>query len=228
MALLSGTDLLYNIRKYFPLSKQELEAFAIAVVTMTIVVGFNDGHPTFELVPWLTNIVVSALIILLCATVFISAQRVAALWWGYRSELVGFLPGIGIGMMLTLMTFGAYPWLWWMGMHGIKVHMFEAQRLGYFRYFVRLWDVAFIALAGPLALIILAFIFRIFYFLPGGEIAQHAVRICTLYAFYQMLPLPPLAGHNIIFASRWLYFLMLGITICLGIVLVVPWIPIIF
>lgn len=227
MALLSEHDLLYNIRKYYPFSRGELEQLGIAIIAMVVIVGFNDSAPTFVLGHWLMNLVVSTLVIVLAALVFISAQRVMALWWGYRPRLKVFYPGIGLGLMLTLMTLGSVPWLWWMGVHGFDVEMLEAQRLGYFRYFVRLWDVAVIAIMGPIALILLAFFFRLFYFLPSVAIAQQAVRICALYAFYQMLPIPPLAGFNIMVASRWLYFMVLAVTIAMGVFLVNAAIPLI-
>ena len=225
MSLLSGADLLYNIRKYYAPSREELEAFIISVISMTVIVAFNDGRPTFEWAHWLYNFLISGLVVFVAALVFISAQRIFALWYGYRSELKIFFPGIAIGLLLTLMTFGTFPWLWWLGMHGIQIHMLEPQRLGYFRYFVRIWDVAIVALMGPLSLIGLALFFRFFYFLPNTEVLQQAVKITIIYAFYQMLPIPPLAGHNILFASRWLYFLTLGIIIGLGILLVIPAIP---
>ncbi len=225
MSLRSGTDLLYNIRKYYSPTRQETEAFVVAVGAMIVIVAFNDLNKTFSWSHWIYNAAVSALIVFVCALVFISAQRAFALWWGYRTELKLFFPGIAVGLLLTLMTFGAFPWLWWMGTHGIQVHMLESQRLGYFRYFVRIWDVAIIALMGPISLILLALFFRAFYFLPNTEVLQQAVRITCLYAFYQMLPIPPLAGHNIIFASRWMYFLVLGIIIAMGILLVIPAIP---
>ncbi|MEK6967196.1 MAG: hypothetical protein AABX51_01040 [Nanoarchaeota archaeon] len=225
MSLLSGADLLYNIRKYYAPSKEELEAFIVAVISMTVIVAFNDGRPTFEWGHWLYNFLISALVVFVAALVFISAQRVMAFWWGYRAELKIFFPGLGIGLLLTLMTFGTFPWLWWLGTHGIQVHMLEAQRLGYFRYITRIWDVAIIAMMGPISLIFLALFFRFFYFLPNTEILQQAVKITLIYAFYQMLPIPPLAGHNILFASRWVYFLLLGTIIGLGILLVIPAIP---
>ncbi|TAL57921.1 MAG: hypothetical protein EPN86_01100 [Nanoarchaeota archaeon] len=225
MALLSGADLLYNVRKYYSPSREEVEAFAISVAAMIVIVAFNDGRPTFEWGHWLYNLLISALVVVVASVVFISAQRIFALWWGYKAELKIFFPGIAVGLLLTLMTFGAFPWLWWLGMHGIQVHILEPQRLGYFRFFTRLWDVAFIALAGPVALIMLAIFFRMFYFLPNTEVLQQAVRITIIYAFYQMLPIPPLAGHNILFASRWIYVMTLGIIISLGILLVFPAIP---
>ena len=228
MSLLTGADLIYNVKKYFSPSREELEAFLIAVVAMTVIVGFNDQSlGSFRLGFWLTNFIICAIIIFLCATVFVSSQRIFALWWGYRTEFKIFYPGLAVGLMLTLMTFGLYPIFWWLGTHGIQVQMIEAQRLGYFRYFVRIWDVAIIALMGPISLLLLALIFRIFYFLPSVETLQLAVKICVLYAGYQMLPIPPLAGHNIFFASRWLYFLVFGLILGFGFLIQNPHIPLI-
>lgn len=229
MALLTLNDLRYNIQHYFAFSAQELQGFIIAVIGMSIIVGFNDGAPTLELFNWIRNFISVVLIITLAYLAQESAKRILGLWWGYRVEYKVFYPGLIIGFMITIMTLGKYWFFWILVPSGILLHTMEAQRLGYFRHFLRYWDVGIIALMGPLANILLAVIFKIFYvYMPNNTLLDLAVKINIMLAIGTLLPIPPMAGHNILYASRWLYFLILGIAIALAVLAVFHTIPIYF
>jgi hypothetical protein len=58
--------------------------------------------------------------------------------------------------------------------------------------------------------------------MPGNILLDLAVKINIMLAIGTLLPIPPVAGHNILYASRWLYFVALGIAITLAVLFVIP------
>jgi hypothetical protein len=223
MALLTLNDLKYNMQQYFAFSREEMQGIIIAIIGMSIIIGFNDGAPSFELFNWTRNLISVILIVALAYLAQESAKRIVGLWWGYRVEYKVFYPGLILGFMITVMTLGKYWWLWILIPSGIMLHTIEGQRLGYFRHFLRYWDVGVVALMGPLANIVLALIFKSLYLLmPGNILLDLAVKINIMLAIGTLLPIPPVAGHNILYASRWMYFVTLGIAITLAVLFVIP------
>jgi len=223
MALLTLNDLRYNMQQYFAFNREELQGFIIAIIGMSIVVGFNDGAPPpFDFLHWSLNFFSVLLIIALAYLAQESVKRIMGLWWGYRVEYKVFYPGLILGFMITVMTLGKYWWLWILIPSGIMLHTIEGQRLGYFRHFLRYWDVGVVALMGPLANIALALLFKFLYVLmPTNTLLDLAVKINIMLAIGTLLPIPPMAGHNILYASRWLYFMALGIAITLAVLLAI-------
>ena len=223
MAMLTLNDLKYNMQQYFAFNREELQGFIIAIIGMSIVVGFNDGAPSFEFLHWMQNLISVVLIVALAYLAQESAKRILGLWWGYRVEYKVFYPGLILGFMITVMTLGKYWWMWILLPGGIVLHTIEGQRLGYFRHFLRYWDLGVVALMGPLANIALALLFKSLYvMMPGNMLLDLAVKINIMLAIGTLLPIPPMAGHNILYASRWLYFMMLGIAITLAVLFAIP------
>lgn len=230
MALLTLNDLRYNMQQYFAFSREEMQGLIIAIIGMSIIVGFNDGAPPpFDFLHWSGNFISVVLIVTLAFIAQESVKRILGLWWGYRVEFKVFYPGLILGFMITIMTLGKYWWLWILLPSGIMLHTIEGQRLGYFRHFLRYWDLGAVALMGPLMNIILAVLFKSLYFMmPGNMLLDLAVKINIMLAIGTLLPIPPMAGHNILYASRWLYFMMLGIAITLAVLFAFEGIPIYF
>jgi len=230
MALLTLNDLRYNMQQYFAFNREELQGVIIAIIGMSIIIGFNDGAPPpFDFLRWAGNLISVILIVTLAYLAQESAKRVMGLWWGYRVEYKVFYPGLVLGFMITVMTLGKY-WFWWILLpSGIVLHTIEGQRLVYFRHFLRYWDLGVVALLGPLANILLALFFKFLYILmPTNTLLDLAIKINIMLAIGTLLPIPPMAGHNILYASRWLYFIMLGIAITLAILFVIPGLSIYF
>lgn len=113
-------------------------------------------------------------------------------------------------LFLLVITFGRGPILGWARPVPINPYNFSNKR----------YDPAKVALAGPMANILLALIFGLLLrfggnFLPEPTIAVflYIVQINLLLAIFNLLPIPPLDGSHILFAffapdprTRFLFF----------------------
>jgi len=202
-------DLRYKIKKHFEFDADETRLFIIYVLALTFIVGFNDGSEVFNIFFWLRNLLNSLVIVSLTMLVHESAHKIMGLHLGQRVEFKLWAPGLVIGLVFTLFSNGEILFL---VSGSIVVHMMEAARIGRFRYGLSFNDLGVIAAAGPLANVALALILKVLQFLPGGGLLEKAIFINIWFALFNMLPIPPLDGALVLFASRsWYVFLVASI-----------------
>ncbi|MFH1398735.1 MAG: hypothetical protein ABIG95_01330 [Candidatus Woesearchaeota archaeon] len=200
-------DLLDKIKKYFSFSPEETRSIVIAILVLGFVLGFDDGAPKFELYHWLKNLLNSMVIVSLAILVRESAQRIYGLYTGHRVEFKLWWFGLGTSLIMAIVSFGKIPLLFY---GGFVAHFMPRHRVGYFRYGLSYNDMGTVALWGNLANIILALIFKIFMFLPNPLIKQ-AMIVNIIMACTNMLPIPPLSGSTLFFASPSLYSVAYGV-----------------
>lgn len=199
-------DFREQMRRHFIFSHEETRLLVLYIVVLSFIVGFNDGRETFNLILWLRNLINSTIIVTLMLLVHESAKKIAGLHFGQRTELKLWMPGLAIGVVLALFTNG--EWLFIVS-GGMIAHMMAATRIGRFRYGFSYNDLGIIAAAGPLANLGLAILLRLLagLSLPAGALLSKAITINLLFAIYNMLPIPPLSGAMVLFASRsWYIF----------------------
>lgn len=199
-------DFKEQIRRHFTFSYEETRLLILYIIVLGFIVGFNDGRETFNLIPWLRNLVNCIIIIALALIVHESAKKIAGLHFGQRTELKIWGPGLAIGVVLALFTNG--EWIFIVS-GGMVAHMMTATRIGRFRYGFSYNDLGIIAAAGPLANLGLAILLRLLAGLPlpAEALISKAITVNLLFAIYNMLPIPPLPGAMVLFASRsWYVF----------------------
>ncbi len=198
-----------KVKSSYSFSHDETRLFIVYVLILGFIVGFNDGRDAFDAVLWVRNLVNCIVIVALTFLTYVSAQKLAGLKYGQKVELKLWLPGLLIGVVLALFTNGEWTFL---VSGGIVAHMMTGARLGKFRYGFSYNDLGKIAAAGPLACVALAIILKGLMVLPGGGLLTKAITVCLLFAIFNMLPIPPLAGSMVFFASRsWYVFSYVGI-----------------
>lgn len=205
-------SLRYNFKIFMPFSKEELKALAISVLAMTFIVAFNDGNKDFNLISWSGNFFVWLLIVLISIIIQQIGHRTLAILNNHKAEYQLWWPGIIIGIVVALVTNGK---LWILIPGGIWMHHLPFHRIGKFRYGPNIYRFGLVALGGPLACIFFGtFIKTIdlwFPFLPlNSAIVQNIFFFNLAYAAFLMLPIPPLPGSRLLFASRLLYAFMFG------------------
>lgn len=198
-------DFTEKIRRHFTFNYEETRLLILYIIVLGFIVGFNDGRETFNLILWLRNLINCIIIITLTLLVHESAKKIVGLHFGQRTELKLWVPGLAIGAVLALFTNG--EWIFIVS-GGMIAHMMTVTRIGRFRYGFSYNDMGIIAAAGPLANLGLAILLTLLGgLLPGGALLSKAITINLLFAIYNMLPIPPLSGAMVLFASRsWYVF----------------------
>jgi len=212
----------------FRYTKKELRNFFIVILTLTFVFAFNDGRPSFELYYWLTNFVKVFLIVTLGILVHDLGHDFIVRKQGFNSEfkywglkrfsirkepffprqinifgkkytIESFPLGILMAILITLFSNGQ---LYWAAISSYSLLKIKAHRLG--RKFVEVTDFeeAKIAIAGPLAMLFLMVLLKIF---NTGGIFDQFVSIYSIVIVYDMLPLPGLDGFKVVMGSKPLF-----------------------
>lgn len=217
MAITSSNirSLLYDIRKYYKFTGEELRAIAAGVIVLAIAISFNQwGVDKFDLGYGLINLFNAALVVLLSFIVHLSAQRVMALFSGFKVEYRLWMYGLGLALVLAVVSRGR---LWFILPGGIVVYHMTGHRLGSFRYGLNFWPLGLVGMAGPVASVFLAIFFKILlYISPANALLMMAMKFNIWYALLTMLPIPPMDGSHMFFASRLSYVFVYGFIIGLS------------
>lgn len=200
-----------KVKKYFRFNTDEIKSMIIAILIIGFIISFKEwGYETFNWTIGLRNLLSSILIVASCIIVCQTAHKIAALKAGFTAEFKMWLYGLVIGIVLILVTRGN---LWFITPGGIVIYHMASHRLGYFRYGVNMWALGMISLAGPLAVIVFGGFFKtltLYTALPLNVfLVDKLFEFSLIYAFFNLLPIPPLVGANLFFASRnWYAFIM--------------------
>jgi Zn-dependent protease len=212
-----------RVRNEFAFSPEEIKGLFIAILILSLIAGFNDGSDKFELGHWLLNYVNCILIVGLAVLAREAAVRLGAIQYGQKAEFRLWGVGLGLALALAVLSNGNIPLLVY---GGFVISFIPRQRIGYFRYGLSFNNMAIAAFYGCLANLLLALFFKFFLFMPNPLI-QKAMLINIIMAALNMLPIPPLAGSQIFFASRtWYVFCLAVVVIASALLLAVssPWI----
>lgn len=201
-----------TVKQYFRFNGEEIRAIVLSAVLLGLIIGFNDGRPQLILGLWLRNYINSVLIIALVMIVHIGAQKLSALRVGLNVEFKTWTVGIVLGLVLMLVSRGR---LWFLAPGGIIVYHMAGLRIGYFRYGLNYYVQGMIAFIGPLANLIIATILKniqiYMSFLPiNFVLVERFFVISLIYACFSLLPIPPLDGALLFFASRMTYMFIFG------------------
>ena len=206
-----------RIKTHFSFSKSELRWIIITVLLMGIVLGFDDGLPKFEPSHWLFNLFNSILIAFLGVMTHISFQRVASLAKGYLLEFRPLNFGLLGGLVFGLATLGKF--VFFVPFELVFKHH-EGLRLGRFRYGLNYFEMATVAITGPLSNLLLAVIFKAFFMSRPSFVLFNAVKFNVLFAIATLLPVPKAPGSYLLMGQPFLFFATLALVLPLGLLLV--------
>ena len=207
-------DLKDKVKRYFEFSNDEIKGMVVATIIVGFIISFKEwGYgDKFDAMIGLKNLFSSILIVALSMLAHISGQRIAGLHAGFRVKYNMWLYGLVFGLIIVLVTRGNF---WFIAPGGITIILMEQHRIGYFRYGINKWALAMIAAAGPVSNIILAGFFKTiqlwFTFIPvNGALIDKLFVFNLVFAAYSLLPIPPLDGTHLFFASRLFYAFVIG------------------
>jgi hypothetical protein len=206
-------ELFERIKTYLTFNKEEVLGILISALVLGFVFTFGDWS--------IKNMVLAAIIALLSLLFHIVAQKIAALQVGFKVDYKIWWYGLIAALIFTFVSNGKFWWLLIPG--GISFSLLAGLRLGRYRYGLNYWPMGIIGFIGPIASIVLATIFKNIeiYVLSAPNPLFHKIFIFNLaYAVCQMLPIPPLDGHYMFYASRLWYAFLFGTIVAYAILAV--------
>ena len=213
------SDLIDKAKRYFTFNAEEIKGILGSTLIIAFIISFKLWGPgeEFNFAYGLKNFFNAILITLLAILIHISAQKIYGLHLGFKVEFRTFWPGLLIALVLCFVSRGA---IWFLVPGGIVLYHMAKHRLGFFRYGLNYWSLGMISAIGPLSNVVLAALFAMIAY--GGVIIPPMTPIATTtligraislnlwLAIFTMLPIPPLDGSNVFFASRLLYAFAFG------------------
>ncbi|MBI3036336.1 hypothetical protein HYY73_01065 [Candidatus Woesearchaeota archaeon] len=218
-SLYSFYDWLDRLKRYYAFSRNEQIFLLISVLVMAFIVGFRFEGDKFALNVFLNNFGLSLIAVAVAVFAHESAHRIFGLNMGYKTEFKPFIYGLLAGIILAFMTYGKVIFL---AYSGVFLNIMEKHRLGYFRYQLGYFDLGKVSLAGPLTNLLIAIIVKSMGFLPQ-PVSEKLILVNVLFAITNVLPIPPLDGANIMYASKTAYPFVFGAVISCGLLLLIPW-----
>lgn len=210
-------DMWGKIKRYYRFSPSELRGFIISILVLSFIISFREwGKDRFSLTSGLFNWFNAALIVTLVLIVYNFVQRIAGLSMGYNAEYKMWLTGLLIGLVFAFVSRGR---IWVLLPGGILIHHLAGHRLGHFRYGLNYFQHGMVAVAGTVALISLAALFKIVNTFVYSSLLDKLIVFCIVFAIYDILPIPPLTGSRLFFGSRMVYAFMFSTIVVAGILL---------
>jgi len=213
-----------KVKKHFNFSKEEINGLVVSIIIIGFIVSFRDwvitpegGLDSFITLRNIFNGIIVACLVLL---IYETGHRLIAIGKGFEIKSKLWWPGIIVGLILAFATKG---WLWLIIAPSVFIHHLHVHRLGRFRYGRNLLDNGFICLAGPVAMIIFAFIVKILLiYLPANVLLLKTLYVSLWFAAVNMLPIPPLDGSRVFFMPggpliyAYSFFTVVGLAIFLA------------
>jgi Zn-dependent protease len=193
-----------KIKKYYKFSPSEINGLIISILVLAFIVSFREWGrgDQINLGLGLFNLFNAVLLVTLTMLVRESAHRIVALHIGLRAEYKMWTWGLLLGLVFAFISNGQ---IWMLLPGGILVHHMAGHRLGWFRYGLGYFPMGIISLFAPIANILLVIIFKIINHSINSPLIDKIIVLNIALAVWTMLPIPPMDGCRIFFASRLLY-----------------------
>jgi len=202
-------ELAFRIKRFYRWEQREARDIFVTIVVVSLIFGFNDGRDSFNLIFWLLNLLKVFIIVAMGVLVYDGAMKVAALQQGYRAEYRMWPTGLAMGVIITLLTGGAFPVVLHGGLH---LHHHMILRMGKFRYGLNVMSQGMISASGAVAHMVLMtlalMMSRQLGIMPG--FFDTMATINGVMMIYQLLPIPKTNGIHIFFMSRLGYVFIAG------------------
>ncbi|MFC1696712.1 M50 family metallopeptidase [Nanoarchaeota archaeon] len=199
-----------KVKRYFTFSKSEIQGLIVAILVIGFMFGIDDGRATIHVIDsiWVQHLIGMILIVALAFIVHVVIQKVYALKLGFKAQFKPWYYGIMLALLVVLVSRGSLILIL---PGGVVLSMMAFHRIGYFRYGKNVWTYGFVGMAGPIANLVLAFIFKLISLTALNNIfIEKAIIINILMAIFTALPIPPLDGSRMFFAYPLAYFMFFG------------------
>lgn len=208
----------YSVKENFNFSRSELSQLFWTSLAFGFALSFRKwgAGESVDVPVGIVNLLFATVVVLLCMYIHVSLQKLVAIKLGYTAKYSFWLNGVLFTVFLAFLSLGYFPFL----LPGsVMITQVPRLRLGKFRYGLNLKDIARIALAGPLAHVLLILILGPIFFATGrDESLLSIITVNLLLAIYSILPVPKIDlsskmdsgsdGLGLFYFSRTLYVLV--------------------
>lgn len=195
------------------ISNKEIYFFLISIFTSGFILSFRKwGIEGFDYKIGLVNLAIYTFLFFSLFTVYVLTQKIVAAYKGYKAEFVLWPNGPLIGVLITFMSYGFIPFLY---LGNTELETIKRLRIGLFRREAQFKDLMQIAIAGPLALILLVLlILEPIYFITQNEFISSIILIASIIILFTSLPLPHTNAMNILMYSRTMWITVFVFSLC--------------
>lgn len=206
-------EFLFRIKRFLRFDANEVKHIIISIFVMAFIWGFDDGSEKFFFPNWLLNFARVCVFISIVLIIHIITQKMFALSNGYRAEFRSWTVGLVLGVIVTLLSIGKFHFLLLPG--GIVLYHMTRQRIGDFRYGLNTYQSGLIAATGPFANLFLAMMIKTsqWIFNIKSPFLDDMFVFTLVFVFTMSLPIPPLPGVMMFFASKIVYSFLMGVII---------------
>jgi len=186
-------------------SKKEAWYLLVLVFVFAFIFSFDMwGVGVFDASIGLKNLLVSFILVGIVVLVHHVVQRCVCVLFGFKPVHRIWWSGLVLSLFVVFLSNGRLM-LFLGSVFGIR--MLNIQRLGWQRYGLNVKQQGLIAVSGNIALVLFVGLLMLLPVVPGSFVAR-LIEFSVLFAFFNMLPLPPLDGGLMMLGSR-LYFVFL-------------------
>ena len=213
-------EYLYRVKRFLRFELVEIRHIVISVLVLAFIWGFNDKSEVFQFSNWILNYIKVVIMVTITILMMITAQKLIALYKGYRLEYRMWNIGLIIGVILTLLTNGKFPFL---AAGGPVFYHLAKQRIGDFRYGLNYFICGLIAAVGVFTNLLFALAFKTSMWIFSIESAflDQLFVFTLVFVLYMSLPIPPLPGVVMFFASKLVYVFLFGVILMYLLLLVI-------
>lgn len=206
-------EFISRLKAHLGFGSTELRDYAIASIVLGLVLGFDDGQPSFQLFHWFINLILCLFLAAISLLVHLVVMRAFSLAKGYLLGFRLFISGLGAGAFLGIVSLGR---LMLFTPFKLEFSHHEGMRLGRFRHGLNYFEMGLVGIAGCLALIFMAFIFKGIYSVIPSYAFLNAMRLNIMLAIATLLPFPKTPGSYALFGQLSLYVFVLASMILTG------------
>jgi len=201
------------MEKYYIYGKKEIINILFFSLAFGLLFSFDQW---ISIKSGFVNLLLSGFLSFVGLFFFTFAQKYFAYRSGYSHEAIFSYPWILFSVALVLISNGLFiiP----LG-YGAQYELLARQRLGKFRYGLNFWSMAMISMTGVAALFLLALLFKALTLYNPAYLFTQGIRVNLLIAIFSMLPLSPMIGTYLFFASRKAYVFLLSLIVFSAILL---------
>lgn len=200
----------YNLKKYLRFSKNEIRNLLLVILFFAFIYSFDDwGQTSFNLAVGLTNLFFAFLLTGSVVLVHHLSQKIYAIHKGFLIEHSIWWNGLFIALLIAFVTSGK------VGIYAattFAITKVTRGRIGHFRYNPEIKAMGRTALWGILGVTFFGGFFKTIDLWLGISFPFTDIlfNFAMLFAAFNFLPIPPLDGIKIFFASRLLFVYLFG------------------
>src|SRR3989338_2467081 len=207
-----------KISRYTYFKSSELNSLLLSIAVIAFIISFRNWGVGKEIdfSHGIVNLIGAMLIVSISLTLRLLFQKIVALGADLQAEYKLWSIGLFIALILGFITNGL---VWFIVPGSIVMNFMPGHRIGWLRYSLNYFGIGVISLAGPIANIFLAMIFRTLYDITSIQLFHAAFLLNIIMALWNMLPIPPADGSRIFFGSRLVYMFGTAVVVSSAILL---------